>query len=394
MFMPLLAHPWMMLFIALLASCVITMIMIPVVIRVAQEKHLMDEPNGRSSHLQKTPSLGGVAIFAAIATVFTIVSHWASPQDTSFFLIIPSLIILFFIGLKDDILVIDPLKKLIAQLLAGGLFIAFTDIRLGSLYGIFGFYELPYEISFGLTLFIFVAITNAYNLIDGIDGLAGCLGIVAATAYGIYYLMADMVWIAVLSATLIGALIGFLRFNFSEDRKIFMGDSGSLIVGFVLSVLTIKFIQFNESPNPLYISNAPTIAIAILGIPLLDTLRVFSHRLIQGVSPFSADRNHIHHFIVDNGFSHAQSSALLAFSSIVITGLSFLFFAQSSISSSLASIVLIFAAYALIAQRSYLVRKPKLSRMFVQQPDPVAKPVMKPEPAQSFKQPQSASAAV
>nr|WKN39517.1 MraY family glycosyltransferase [Tunicatimonas sp. TK19036] len=383
--MPLIDHPGVILFIALLSSCAITMVIIPVVIRVAHEKHLMEEPNGRSSHWEKTPSLGGVAIFVAIATVFMVMSHWASPNNTTLFFILPSLVILFFIGLKDDILIIDPYKKLTAQLLAGGIFIALTGIRISNMYGVFGIYELPYEISFVFTLFIFVAITNAYNLIDGIDGLAGCLGIVAATAYGIYYLQVDMVWITVLCATLAGALTGFLRFNFSASQKIFMGDSGSLIVGFILSVLTIKFIQVNESPNPLYISNAPTIAIAILALPLLDTLRVFSHRLMKGNSPFSADRNHIHHLVVDNGFSHMQSSIILSLISVAIIAISFSFFAQSPVLISLIGIALISLVYVLLAQRSLLVRKPK---MFVQ------KRVATPKPARAFEQqPQSASAA-
>ncbi|MEM9675422.1 MAG: MraY family glycosyltransferase, partial [Bacteroidota bacterium] len=280
--MPLLEHPLLMLPATLILSWFIVTIVIPVVIRVSQEKHLMEEPNGRSSHRQKTPSLGGVAIFAAVAIVFTASAQWISPANTAIIQLLPSLVILFFIGLKDDILVIDPVKKLAAQLIASFMFIYFTDIRLTDLYGLFGIHELPYGLSVGVTLFVFIVITNAYNLIDGIDGLAGYLGIIAAIAYGVYFFIADVLWVSLLCATLIGALIGFLRFNFSYSRKIFMGDSGSLIVGFILSVLSVKFIQFNESPNMAYISNAPTIAIAVLSIPLFDTLRVFGHRILRG----------------------------------------------------------------------------------------------------------------
>lgn len=383
--MLLLEHPTVMLSIALLFSLLISAIVIPVVIRVAREKHLMEEPNGRSSHWQKTPSLGGVAIFASITVVFTVVAQWASPANTALFQILPSIIILFFIGLKDDILVIDPVKKLIAQLIASGMFIALTDIRISDLHGVFGIFELPYSISFGLTLFIFVVITNAYNLIDGIDGLAACLGIVAASVYGYYYAQADVMWVAILCATIIGALSGFLWFNFSRTHKIFMGDSGSLVVGFILSVLSVKFIQFNESHNALYVHNAPTIAIAILGIPLFDTLRVFGHRLIRRVSPFSADRNHIHHLLVERGLSHGQSSLLLSFASILTIGLCFFFISQLSIAYSLIGVLGIFVLYALIIRRSFVVGK---SKMYVQKRIVPAKPVS----TQTFKQPQSASA--
>ena len=387
MSMSLFEHPALMLSIALLLSLLITAVVIPVVIRVAREKHLMEEPNGRSSHWQKTPSLGGVAIFAAVAIVFTVIAQWASPANTTLFQILPSIIILFFIGLKDDILVIDPVKKLVAQLIASGMFIFLTDIRISDLHGVFGIFELPYGVSFGLTLFIFVVITNAYNLIDGIDGLAGCLGIVAATIYGFYYALADVLWVAILCATLVGALSGFLWFNFSRTQKIFMGDSGSLVVGFILAVLSIKFIQFNEAHNALYVHNAPTIAIAILGIPLFDTLRVFGHRLTRGISPFSADRNHIHHLLVERGLSHGQVSIWLSATSIVAIGLCFVFARQSSIAYSLIGVLLAFVIYALVVRRRYLVGK---SKMYVQKRiTPANTTVSNP----TFKQPQSASAA-
>jgi len=389
MLMPLLEHPVLMLSIALLLSLLITAVVIPVVIRVAREKHLMEEPNGRSSHWQKTPSLGGVAIFASVAIVFTVIAQWVSPANTALFQILPSIIILFFIGLKDDILVIDPVKKLIAQLIASGMFIFLTDIRISDLHGVFGIFELPYGVSFGLTLFIFVVITNAYNLIDGIDGLAGCLGLIAATLYGFYFALADVTWMAILCATLVGALSGFLWFNFSRTQKIFMGDSGSLVVGFILAVLSIKFIQFNEGHNAMYVHNAPTIAIAILGIPLFDTLRVFGHRLIRGISPFSADRNHIHHLLVERGLSHGQTSLWLSSISIVAIGLCAIFVPQSSIAYSLIGVLAAFVVYALVVRRRFLIGK---SKMYVQKRITPTNTTTTAS-SQTFKQPQSASAA-
>lgn len=387
MLMPLLEHPALMLSIALFSSLLITAIVIPVVVRVAREKHLMEEPNGRSSHWQKTPSLGGVAIFAAVAVVFTVVAQWVSTPNTALFQVLPSIIILFFIGLKDDILVIDPVKKLIAQLIASGMFIFLTDIRISDLHGVFGIFDLPYGISFGFTLFIFVVITNAYNLIDGIDGLAGCLGILAATFYGFYFALADVLWMAILCATLVGALSGFLWFNFSKTQKIFMGDSGSLVVGFILAVLSIKFIQFNEGYNAVYVHNAPTIAIAILGIPLFDTLRVFGHRLVRGNSPFIADRNHIHHLLVERGLSHGKTSFWLSAISVVAIGLCFIFIRQSSIAYSLIGVLIAFVVYALIVRRRYLVGK---SKIYVQKR---IAPTNTAVSTNSFNQPQSASAA-
>ena len=329
---------------------------IPAVIRVAREKHLLEEPNGRSSHFHKTPRLGGIAIFASLSIVFLLVTHLYPTAMGPAHLILPSLIILFFIGLKDDILIIDPYKKIAAQLMAASIIIACANIRIGSLFGLFGIYELPYMISFLLTLFIFVVVINAYNLIDGIDGLAGSLGIVAALVFGIYFYLTDIGWAVVLSATLIGSLISFLRFNYSEENKVFMGDSGSLIVGFVLAVLAVAFIQINETSHAYFIPNAPTIAIVTLGIPLFDALRVFSQRLLAGRSPFRADRNHIHHFMVDNGFSHGRTSMLLAGLSLILISISFFWLDQASVAYSFAELMGVFLVYFFVLRRGLIVR--------------------------------------
>ena len=333
-----------------------THVTVPAVIRVAREKHLLEEPNGRSSHIQKTPRLGGIAIFASLAIVFLLVAHlYPTPMGPSY-LVLPSLIILFFIGLKDDILVIDPYKKLVAQLIAASIMVACANIRIGSLFGLFGFYELPYLVSFFLTLFIFVVVVNAYNLIDGIDGLAGSLGVVAALTFGVYFYVVGTGWAVVLSAALIGSLVSFLRFNYSEENKVFMGDSGSLIVGFVLAVLAITFIQTNETPNAYPISNAPTIAIIVLAIPLFDALRVFSQRIIAGRSPFRADRNHVHHFMVDNGFSHRLASILLVGVSLVMIGTGFAWLDQAPVAYSFAELMGAFLVYFFVLRRHVVVR--------------------------------------
>ncbi|MEK6477795.1 MraY family glycosyltransferase [Catalinimonas sp. 4WD22] len=347
--------------VALVFAFVIVSITIPVIIRVAMEKHLMEEPNGRSSHVQKTPNFGGIAIFASVVMTFLLATPESTTSAVNIHLIIPSLVILFFIGLKDDILVIDPYKKLLAQILASALLIYFTDIRIGHLFGILGTYEISYVPSFVITLFVIVVIVNAYNLIDGIDGLAAGIGIVASLTFGIYFYLAEVYWAAVLAAVLIGSLLAFIRFNFSETNKIFMGDSGSLIVGFILALFAIKFIQHNEVLNNVYIPNAPTIAILILAVPLFDTLRVFTHRVASGIGPFVADRNHIHHFIIDNGFSHLRATILLSLCSIAVVSISCYFFAQSSVSYSFTGLIVTFILYSLIFRRDVVVKKPYLN---------------------------------
>lgn len=362
----LLASGWVSL-LALVSSYAVTRITIPVVIRVAREKHLMDEPNGRSSHIQKTPTLGGIAIFAALAIVFVLVSHLIPAQHSQAHLILPSLVILFFVGLKDDILIIDPHKKLAAQILSGSLLILFTDIRISSLFGLFDIYQLPYVISFLLTLFVIIAVVNAYNLIDGIDGLAGGLGIAACITFGIYFYIAGLLWATILCTTLIGALISFIQFNFSRTHKVFMGDCGSLTVGFILALLAIKFIQINEIPHIAYIKNAPTLAIAVLALPLFDTLRVFMHRIANRKSPFHPDRNHVHHFIIDKGFTHFQATVILCSTNTILVAISFLAFAQVSVALSFLALIFIFTTYSLLARRKAITTT-RETNIYVSQP--------------------------
>ena len=338
---------------------------VPAVIRVAREKHLLEEPNGRSSHAQKTPCLGGIAIFASLAIVFLLVAHLYPATAGKSHLILPSLIILFFIGLKDDILVIDPYKKLVAQLIAAGLLIACANVRIGSLFGLFGVYELPYLVSFALTVFIFVVVINSYNLIDGIDGLAGSLGIISALAFGAYFYTIGLAWATVLCATLIGSLLSFLSFNFSARNKVFMGDSGSLIVGFVLAILAITFIQANETTNPFPITNAPTVAVILLAVPLFDALRVFSQRLIAGRAPFRADRNHVHHFMIDRGLNHAQATLLLSGLNGLLIAMGFVLIPDASVGLSFAGLTGVFLVYSFTLRRNPTIRR---STLFVKRP--------------------------
>lgn len=346
------------LLLALVSSYMVTHITIPVVIRVAREKLLMNEPGSRSSHLEKTPKLGGIGIFVALTTVFVLTSYLLADKQSPAHLIVPSLAILFFIGLKDDILMIAPYKKLVAQILAGSLFIIFTDIRVGSLFGIFDIYQLPYVVSFLVTLFVIIAVINAYNLIDGIDGLAGGMGIIACITFGIYFYLAGLIWATVLCATLIGTLSNFMQFNFSSTRKVFMGDSGSLTVGFILAILAVKFIQLNEAPHAVYIESAPILAIAILRIPLFDALRLFIQRIARGKHPFLPDRNHVHHLITDSGFSHLQTTIMLCSTSAFVVAASFFTLAEAAIVPSLLMLIISFMVYFLILRSPTMDTEP------------------------------------
>ncbi|WP_299708114.1 glycosyltransferase family 4 protein [uncultured Pontibacter sp.] len=293
-----------------ITAFLITYFAVPSIIKVATIRNLFDEPDERKLHQNTIPALGGVAIFAGI---FFSVLFWAESFNFSLLRwIMLSLVITFMLGLKDDIVAIDPLKKLLGLLAASGLVIVYGDIRIASFHGLLGVGELPYLVSVLFTLFVFIVIINAVNLIDGINGLAGGIGTIASLAFGTLFLLNDHSNAAAFAFATAGSLLAFLRYNFST-AKIFMGDGGALVLGFVLSVLCTRFMNSDISLGMLPNSSisTPLMALAILIIPLVDTLRVFIIRIADGRSPFSADRNHLHHQLLDLGFSHRRAAVIL-----------------------------------------------------------------------------------
>lgn len=311
---------------ALFTSFFITFIAIPSIIKIANIKHLFDEPDERKSHIQRVPTLGGLAIFAGM--IFSL-TFWASQKDiVELQYIISAILILFFMGMKDDLFNLVAYKKLIGQLMASFILVHWAGIKITSFYGIFGIWDLTLIPSYVFSVFTIVVITNSLNLIDGIDCLAGTVGVIASCAFGAWFFYAGYTQYAILSASLVGSLIGFLYYN-RTPSKIFMGDTGSLIVGIVLSLMAVKFIEMNRL-KPLEdfakIRTVPVVTIGILIIPLFDTLRAFTIRILNGRSPFSPDRNHLHHLLLDIGCSHMQATAILGSFNLLMMAL--VYFAQ------------------------------------------------------------------
>jgi len=280
----------------------------PSLLKVAELKNLYDEPDEeRKKHNKNIPSLAGILIFAG--TLFSF-AFWY-PENANIGLlkyVTTGMLLLFFVGVKDDIVGTAAVKKLIAHIIVGLILVLIADIKITSLYGFFGIREIPYEAQILLSLFTYIVVVNAFNLIDGVDGLAGGVGIIAALFFTMWFYMVGDMTLAILSIALAGSLFAFLIFNFAP-AKIFMGDSGSLTLGLIFSVLVIKLIEIPSAqiPYELLGISKPTLALALLAYPLLDTLRVFIYRILHGDSPFKADRNHIHHRLLDIGLSPAKA---------------------------------------------------------------------------------------
>ncbi|HEY0432364.1 MAG TPA: MraY family glycosyltransferase [Chitinophagaceae bacterium] len=283
-------------------SFIITFLAIPIVLQIAEEKRLFDVPDERKVHKVPVPSLGGVGIFGGflLASLLSI----SSRQNYEFQYFFAASVLIFFLGLKDDLVVLSALKKFLGQVVAASILIHLGGVRITSMHGLFGFTEISEGVSFALSYLTIIVVINSFNLIDGIDGLAGTLGLLTMVLFGSYFFAAHMPAYALMAFAMAGSLLAFLIFN-HHPAKIFMGDSGSLMIGLVNSILVIKFISVADSPAiAVPLESAVVIGIAVLIVPLVDTLRVFSIRIFRGNSPFTPDRNHVHHRLLERGFRH------------------------------------------------------------------------------------------
>jgi len=349
------------LILALITSFSVVLLATPALIKVAKLKHLVDEPGeARKLHKRSTPTIGGVIIFSAF--IFTCFLWFPSPSETAeatlkeFMYLMASLILLFFVGVKDDIIGMSPIKKLMAHFMVGFILVVMGEIQIKSFHGLLGInMQLPEYASILISMFIYIVIVNAINLIDGVDGLASGVGLIASIAFGLWFSYSGDKHLALVSFALTGALFGFLIFNFNPAR-IFMGDSGSLIIGAVLSVLAIKLIETPVDFLPENFQNisTPVVAMAILAYPLLDTLRVFTIRALQGRSPLSADRNHLHHKLMSHNKSHKKTAiTIYIFSIIIIAQTYFLQFKNPNISFFISlGIAMAFVGYVFILNKS------------------------------------------
>jgi UDP-GlcNAc:undecaprenyl-phosphate GlcNAc-1-phosphate transferase len=296
---------------AAITSFVISFLIVPIIIKYSLKKNILDIPGRRKIHKKVTPSMGGIAIFFG----FFISSFvWLDLQSLGHIkFILVALFVIFFIGVRDDLVPLRAIIKLFGQIMSASLLIFLFDLKLGSLYGLFGIYELPNAVSFILTVFTIIVITNSFNLIDGLDGLAGTIASIALLAFGIWFYLAGDSIFAIFSFAMLGAVLAFLIFNW-EPSEVFMGDTGALVIGMLLAILAIHFINLNfdmPSNNPYKFNASIATAACFIIIPLVDTLRIIILRASKRQSPFKPDKSHIHHAIMRLGKTHRQTTLIL-----------------------------------------------------------------------------------
>jgi len=331
---------------------VIVFVSAPALIRVARLKGLVDYPDDdRKIHKRLIPTIGGVIIFAGTLIAYLLWYPFYEVGDFKY--IAAAMMILFFIGVKDDLVGTAPVKKLAGHIAVAFILVIIAGIKITNMYGIFGINEIPDWASILLSLFTYTVVVNAFNLIDGVDGLAAGVGFISCTSFGLWFFFVGSIDNAILAFSLAGALLGFLIFNF-EPARVFMGDSGSLTIGLIISVLSIKLIEYptEDIPSSMVYISKPVFAMAVLAYPLIDTLRVFVVRTLQGNSPFSADRNHLHHKLIDFGLSHAKSVIIIyAFSVLMVVFAAFVRLETNILFGILTFLVVLFSQIPLIIEK-------------------------------------------
>ena len=324
-----------------ITSFFIVLLATPSLIKVAKLKRLVDEPSeARKLHVSSIPTIGGIIIFAGFIFSYALWfpsenrNYFYNPDDLlgafdQFKYMISALLILFFVGVKDDIIGTAPLYKLLGHMLVAFILVHMADVRIVSMHGIMGVDLLPMWASILLSVFTYIVIVNGFNLIDGVDGLAAGVGFIVSILFAIWFKMSGDIPLTLLASSLAGALLAFLIFNFNPAR-IFMGDSGSMIIGAVVSVLAIRLIEHDTSllPSAVHEISTPLVAMSLLSYPLVDTLRVFFIRAVKGISPFAADKNHIHHGLLQLGLNHKGTvltiyglNLLVVFSNFLLIGI-------------------------------------------------------------------------
>lgn len=343
-------------------SFIISFLAIPVVLQIAEQKKLYDVPDERKVHTHAVASLGGVGIFGGflLASLLSI-QGYLNPEFQYFF---AAALVIFFLGLKDDLVVLSASKKFIGQMVAASILIHLGGIRLDSMYGLFGFDQLPEGFALALSYLTIIVVINSFNLIDGIDGLAASLGILTMLIFGTYFFINGYQAYALLAYALTGSLAAFLIFN-HHPAKIFMGDSGSLMIGLVNAILVIKFINVASDPTvAVPMASAVALGFSILIIPLLDTLRVFAIRIFNGRSPFTPDKNHIHHLLLSYGLGHSSVTLVC-----VVLNIGFVVMAYMSRGMGSTYLLLTMLALAFTGFGMLYYRRPKRTMVIAKRMD-------------------------
>ena len=301
-------------------SFTLTYVIVPRISMVMEYKKILDDPNDRSSHKKAVPNLGGISFYIVLMLSFFFIDK--QDQYNTIITILPGLTVLFVLGLKDDLVALSPKTKLGGQFIAASFLVTQPQFKIYNFHGFLGINEIPEFVAVLISFLLILAIINAFNLIDGIDGLASIVALIIFGSFAASFFYVGNTLLGSICFVMWGSLLAFLRYNLSSEKKIFMGDTGSMILGFMIALMSIRFIDLMNYDSSEFITrkyNVPYILLAILIVPFFDTLRVFIIRLMNKRGPFSPDRNHIHHLLIDfRSMSHVKASIYIGICNFLI----------------------------------------------------------------------------
>jgi UDP-GlcNAc:undecaprenyl-phosphate GlcNAc-1-phosphate transferase len=342
-------------FVVPIVSLVLVTVLMPIVRKIAIKINLVDKPNFRKVHKSPVPLAGGILVVSAsliTLLIFPEVWHLEKKYYSLFF----CCIILLFLGIIDDKKDLRWTIKFSVQIALAWILFD-SGIKIESMFGIFGINELPLTAQYLLTLTVIVGVVNAFNLMDGIDGLAAGLAILGLSAFTVIAFLNNNHFLVLLYLSLIGSLIGFLRFNLSPSKKVFMGDSGALVLGLILVSSGIILIQ--EANNTSVFSTTFATILGVLALPVADSLRVYRRRFKNGSSPFKADKMHFHHMVLYLGLKHKRASFLIVFISFSLIVMSLVL---GTLFSMTFMIIINLIVFIIISEVLWLNRKIKIWR--------------------------------
>ena len=300
-------------------SFLLVYFVIPNIRSIIKTRRLTDVPDHRSSHKVATPTMAGVAFFITlIMTLFFIQNFDEKNLGIN---IVAAISMIFMVALKDDLVLVPARTKLAVEIGAVGLILFFGEFQLLNFQGFMGYSEISFIPTVLLTTIGMLGIINAYNLIDGVDGLASIIALIVFSNFGLIFFTVENYYFFLICVSFIGMLGAFLFYNLSQDKKIFMGDTGSLIIGFMIGLCAIEFLSMDHNNLEKFSflpENAIFMLFSIIFIPIFDTFRVITIRIKNKKSPFEPDRNHLHHLLLDMGFKHHQVAILLGISNYLI----------------------------------------------------------------------------
>jgi len=340
-------------FLSFIIAFILSYLLVPVIIKIAIKNELYDVPNARSSHFTIVPLFGGVAV--VIASCISLLIFGNPYLVANHFWIFLALMLIFGLGLIDDYSGVSPKNKIFFQLIVAGILVS-IDYRITNLFGLFGIYTLNTWISYILSSLVIIFFINAYNLIDGINSLLAGLAIVSTLSLGYSFYLANDPFFAISSCAIAGAILGFLRYNITPAR-IYMGDSGSMVIGFLMILLTMRFLDIYTTSytDVLEPSRIIGIALSFSFIPIFEAFRVFIIRIYNKKNPFHSDRLHFHHLLLDNGYSHSKATLILVTGNIVCVGFALLCKSLSSL-----SLILVMTVTATLITSILTRSKPKI----------------------------------